>query len=392
MAHPDPAGPRVARQATRVTFFLVLLLRAGCALADDGPMVCLNDQTVTYADNAMAFRDDPAAGSATFIDLSEFPPVARTLEGVPSSVIGPPTTVARVPGTDRAIATCAMRAKKADGKRSHVPGTTISLLAFDQGAAPRVAGQIEAGLQPSGLSISPNGATALVANRAEGTLTVLAVEPSSLRELRRVKVCEPADSLAHVEISPDGLHAVATLNEARAVLLLGLARDGTPKVLQRIDHGKKPYAARFLPDGKTFAVADIGIDAVTVYRLSGDTAEPLVDIPVGHIPEGLDVSPDGKWISASCMEGANLNDKNHPKFGKPAKVFLIGKEDETCKVARVLEVEGGPQFAVFSANGEYLVVSNTRLKQLAFYRTDGGKFTDTGYRLLLDGEPVAAAR
>jgi len=384
------AGTRwISHKLMRIPFPLVFLLQAGCALAG-GPMICLNDQTVTYASNAMVFRDDPAPGSATFLDLETFPPSARTLEGVPSSVIGPPTTVALVPGTNRAIAVSSMRSQKADGKWSHVPVKTISLLAFDQGAAPRVAGQIEAGLQPSGLSIAPNGKTALIPNRAEGTLSVLAVDSSSLRELQRIKVCEPADSMAHVEISPDGLHAVATLNEARAVLLLGLA--GTPKVLQRIEHGKKPYAARFLPDGKSFAVADIGLDAVTIYKLTGDQAEAIADVPVGRIPEGLDVSPDGKWIAASCMEGANLTDKDHPKFGQPAKVFLIGKEKDAFKVAKVLEVEGGPQFAVFSANGDYLVVSNTRLKQLAFYKTDGGKFTDTGYRLPVDGEPVAIAR
>ena len=356
------------------------------------PLVCLNDQTVTYATNAMVFLEKPEPGSATIIEMDAFPPAAKNLPGVPVSVMGPPTAVARIPGTSLALVANSMHSEKVDGQWKHVPDRTLSLLRLNSKKGPAVIGKLELGLQPTAVSVAPDGKTAYVTNRAEGTLSVIEIKGTDILESKRVKICEPTDSLAHIEVSPDGKHAVATLNEAGTVLFLGLVGDGAPRVLQRIAHGKKPYAARFFPDGKAFAVADIGTDSVTIYQTAGDKAAPTVDLPVGRVPEGLEVSPDGQWIAASCMEGANLQDRQHPKFGQPAKIFLFRRGERGFELAKTLEVEGGPQFAVFSPDGQYLVVSNTRLKQLAFYKTDGGKFTDTGFRLPVEGEPVAFAR
>ncbi len=369
---------------------LLPLLCLATAAHADNRVICINDQTVTYATNDMAFLDKQAPGSATIIDLETFPPKAVTVENVPGSVIGPPVSIARVPGKALALVTNAMRAEKVDGTWKHMPDHKLTLL--DISDAPKIVSQIESGAQPTGVSFSPDGKTAYVANRAEGTISVIDVGENSLKERTRVKVCEPNDSLAHVQVSPDGRLAIATLNEAHTVLLLSVGKDGTPEVIQRIDQGKKPYPARFLPDGKTFVVTDIGTNSVAFYRITDGKASLVADLPVGRIPEGLDVSPDGKWITASCMEGANLTDKTNAKYGTPAKIFIMAADGDSYRVAKVLEVEGGPQFAFFSPDGIYLVVSNTRLRHLSFYRVDDGAFTDTGYRLPVDGEPVAIAR
>jgi len=370
---------------------LASLLLAGLPLATHAAnrLVCINDQTVTYATNEMIFLDQQAPGSATIVDLSTFPPKALTVEKVPGSVIGPPTSVACVPGKPLALVTNAMRGDKFSGVWKHSPDQTLTLLDLDK---PGIVAQIKVGSQPTGVSLLPDGKTAYVANRAEGTISVIDVSDTGLKERTRVKVAEPTDSLAHVQVSPDGKLAVATLNEAHTILLLKISPDGSPKVIQRIDHGKKPYPARFLPDGSGFAVTDIGTDSVSFYRLSGDKAEFVSEIPVGRVPEGLDISPDGQWVSVNCMEGANLTDKSNPKYGLPAKAFLIHRDGDSYKLVKTLEVEGGPQFAFFSPDGQYLVVSNTRLKHLSFYKVADGAFTDTGYRLPVDGEPVAIAR
>lgn len=356
-----------------------------------GLVICVNDQTVSYAENDMEFLEDQSPGSVTVLDMTSFPPASRSIGDVPGSVIGPPTSVAKIPGKSLAIVTNSMRAEKIDGIWRHVPDNRVTLLHLDAGDSSPIIDQIKAGLQPSGICVSPEGSAAYVCNRAEGTLSILNIDENRLRERTKVKLCKPEDSLAHMELSPDGKRAVATLSQANILLILALDGEGTPKIVQRLKASEGPYAVRFTPDGTQAIVANITSHSLTVLDM-GAEVRIAQEIPVGRIPEGIDVSPDGNWLVAACFEGANLTDKEHPQFGQPARIHLLRKRNGTFESAGTLAVEGGPQFAHFSPDGKHLVVSNTGLKQLAFYDFQDGSPKDTGYRLSLDGEPVAVAR
>src|SRR6202041_3717439 len=66
---------------------------------------------------------------------------------------------------------------------------------------PKLAATVTGGKQPSGLSFSPSGKMALVANRADNSLSVLSITGTD------VKVTKPItfpDSVAHVIFTPDG--------------------------------------------------------------------------------------------------------------------------------------------------------------------------------------------
>jgi 6-phosphogluconolactonase (cycloisomerase 2 family) len=349
-------------------------------------VVCANDQSVVYRENAMHFREEPGKGSLTVLDFSRFPPVPREIANVPVTVIGPPTCVAVIPGKGRAIVTSAMIVRTVDGAQKHVPDTQVALVDLDSG---RVLGHFTTGLQPTGVTISPGGKIAYIANRADGSISVMTIGEDSLREKARVAVAEPADSLSHIEVSPDGRYAVATLTEAGAILVLKLD-DGSMETVGRIRRGEKPYAARFLPGGRMIAVADIGTDQVTLYSFSDGVAEVVRDFPVGRIPEGIDISGDGEWIAVSCFDGANLTDATHPKFGEAARIYLLRKGGEGYQPAGTIEIEGAPQFAVFSPDGKYLTVSQTGLQRIELFRRNENGFAPTGEFFPLPGEPVAA--
>lgn len=360
-------------------------------LRADNLLLCGNDQTVTYATNELVFREEPKAGSLTVIDASSLPPRTYSVENVPCSVIGPPTTIVRVPGRPLALSANAMRPEKVDGQWKHVPDNKVTLVRLE-GERGIVAGQVQTGLQPSGLSVSPDGATASVVNRADGSLSILSIEDNGLTEKHRIKLCEPGDSVSHIEWSPDGQLGIATLNKADALLILRRNKAGLPEVSQRLSAGQGPYSARFLPDGRRAFVANIVSDSITVLDVSGEKVEELQQIPTGHIPEGLNISPDGKWIAVSCMEGRNLTDKSSPHYGRPATIQLLREDAGRWVVAQKLTVEGGPQFAVFTPDGKYLVLSVTGSKRLDFLQEKDGQFVSTGFQLPVDGEPVAAAR
>lgn len=355
-------------------------------------VVCANDQTVTYATRVMTFREEQKPGSVAVINLATEPPSIQSLESIPSSVIGPPTSIARVPGQPLLLVSNAMRAEKSGGVWKHGPDRTLTLVKFGPDGKLEPVSTIEVGSQPSGLCVTPDGQRAYVANRADGTVSVVEIGAESLKEKQTITLAEPADSLAHIELSPDGRHAIATLQQADTLLLLKVDSRGSLRTVQRVPTRKGPYAARFTPDGSTVIVAHIGSNSVTFYKLKDDSIEFAQEIPVGNVPEGLNISPDGEWITVNCMEGSSIVDKASALYGKRAQIYFLRKTNDGYRLAETLPVDGAPQFAVFSPSGKYLVISHTQLQVLSVYKIEKGHFIDTGCRIPMNGEPIAAGR
>jgi DNA-binding beta-propeller fold protein YncE len=372
-------------------FGLALAGRTEGAAPVDNRLIVASDQSISYATGMMTVLEKPGIGSLLIIDLGVCPARTRAIPAVPVSVIGPPTSVALHPNAPLALVTSAMRAERVDGKMQHVPDKRVSLVQLD-GAHPGVIATVEVGQQPSSVSFLPHGRTALVTNRSEGTISVLAVDTTGVKESARVAVAGPEDSLAHIEVSPDGTLAIATLHRANEVLLLNLAADGQPTIVDRAKGGSGPYAARFLPDGRRAVVAYIGSDEIVFYALENGRFRQTGTVSVGRIPEGIDVSPDGEWIAVNCMEGANLDDRTHPSFGEPGRVHLLRRNGEGYASAGVLEIGGGPQAAVFSPDGKFLLVTKTGGAQVVLYRQKQNTFVATGEQWAVAGEPIAARR
>src|SRR5205823_10509013 len=115
---------------------------------------------------------------------------------------------------------------------------------------PKVIGTITVGKQPSGMAISPKGDLALVANRADGTISVLSIRGKEVLVLDTVTVGAATDQVSAVAITPDGKHALAIKSAANKVALLSI--DG-----QKVAYGKRdlpagifPYNVAVTPDGK----------------------------------------------------------------------------------------------------------------------------------------------
>jgi len=77
-----------------------------------------------------------------------------------------------------------------------------------------VIGHVQTGQQPSGMSITRDGKYALVANRADGTVTLLRITGKSVSPVETIKVCLPEESVSDVAISPDGRIALASAQKA----------------------------------------------------------------------------------------------------------------------------------------------------------------------------------
>lgn len=70
---------------------------------------------------------------------------------------------------------------------------------------PKLAATITGGKQPSGLSFSPDGKMALVANRGDNSISVLSVSGTDVKITDTIPM---PDSVAHVAFAPDGKRAL----------------------------------------------------------------------------------------------------------------------------------------------------------------------------------------
>ena len=124
--------------------------------------------------------------------------------------------------------------------------------------APKVIATVNAGKQPSGMAIAPKGDIALVANRADGSLSVLSIKGKEVKMVDTVSVGTAADQVSAVAITPDGKRALAVKSAANKVALLAI--DGNKVTYDKRDlpAGIFPYNVVIAPDGKLALTADTG--------------------------------------------------------------------------------------------------------------------------------------
>ena len=141
-------------------------------------------------------------------------------------MIGPPSNIGISPDGRLALVANSVRI---EGSK-WVPESYVHVLDLSV-RPPRVVGKVQTDAEPSGLSFTPDGRMALVANRAAGTVSVLSIDGLDVKVSESVKVCEPADNVSDVAISPDGKMALASVQKASYLAVLRI--DGG-KVFRRV--------------------------------------------------------------------------------------------------------------------------------------------------------------
>jgi 6-phosphogluconolactonase (cycloisomerase 2 family) len=358
----------------------VLMAHAVSAKAD--LIFSANDQRSGYSPAGMFIVPQPGPGSLTVLDFSSFPPRVANLENVPCSVIGPPTCIAANADGSTILLAAAMQVNP-EKPNELAPDRKVTRLQWRDGDL-KILDQIDPGLQPSGIAFSPKEKLAFVTLRAEGKVAVLDMSGPKMAVKKTVGLATPEDSLSQLVFSPDGQTALASLHAKNTVLVL----DRELNVLQELSLGKGPYDINFLPNGQRALVACTKDDALYWLTREGETWKVGERIPVGKVPEGLDVSADGKWIAASCFEGANSKNKE----ANPARVHILSiGENYKVTPTQKLAVKGIPQSAVFTTDGKYLVVGQFGESNLVIYQRDGEDWKDTGTTIPTPGQPAALA-
>jgi DNA-binding beta-propeller fold protein YncE len=353
-------------------------------------IVSAQDGKFVRVDGRATFPEPAPQDSLVVLDASQFPPVVKgTVEGLEHSVQGPPQAVAVTPDGKLAIVAAPTRYDYAAKKELF--DTFLQVVDLET-SPPRLIGKVDVGAHPNGLSINRDG-TLLLAAAHDGTVKVLAIEGKNLKPIDSVKVGEKR--MSGVSFTHDGKAAIVALRDENGAAVLAI--DGAKVTLtrERISTGVNPYAIDVSSDGQWAVIGNTGVgrtvddaDVVTLVDVSKRPFRAVQQISVPATPEGVAISPDGRWIAVSSMAGSNLL-ATDPGRNKVGKVVLYSIKDGVA--TKVNELPGGEaaQGLVFTQDSKTIIVQFDVERALALYAVRDGRLVDTGERIKLAAGPVS---
>jgi DNA-binding beta-propeller fold protein YncE len=345
---------------TRPTLTVALLaLLASAAFAFPAAAeiaVSANDGKVKLVDGKVVVSKD-GRDTISFIDLDSTPPKLIVEIDAPASVVGPPMSVAVSPKEDFALVTSAMKIDPADPTKQ-MPDNRISVidLAQDGGSLvgslkkaagltkaegpkpPKVLATVEAGAGAAGVSINSAGTMALVANRSEGTVSVFTIAGKVLTPAGKIDLGNKDSGPSHVVFAGDGKTALVTRDNDHKISVLSIDGAKVEYTKRDMNAGLRPYGIDITSKGNYAVVANIGIgqgddDTVSLIDMAAKVPHVVNTITVGQTPEGIKISPDGKYVAVGVMNGSN-KPKDSPFFAENGKLLIYARNGrELTKVA-----------------------------------------------------------
>ena len=348
-----------------------------------------NDNKALVVDGKLQI-DPQGVQSVSVIDLGPDGPTLRATVEVPNSIFGPPTNLAVTSDNRLALVAEAVMIDPDASPPKFIPSDKLHVIDLEADP-PRVIDTLAVGSQPSGMSISPDGHLALVANRAETSVSVLSITGKQVRFEGKV---ETGDQVTHVAFTPDGKRAM--INKASTDQVSFLAIDGAEVTLIGPDLavGDYPYNADISPDGRLAIVANTGnngrsdgnIDSITVIDLQHNPPRVIDHLAAGDAPEGITISPDGRLAVTGNLCGSDAP-PDVWFLRSPGCIQIFEISESGVRHVAELPAGGVPEALAFSPDGRWLLVANLLDADVSVFKVQDGQIVDTGRRLALPGHP-----
>jgi DNA-binding beta-propeller fold protein YncE len=388
-----------------------LLLAGGAVPVHAQIAVSANDAKVRLVNGKVEVVKGPPADTVSFIDLRASPPKVVAELDVPNSVVGPPSNVAVAPKEDFALVAGSTQIDPADPAKT-VPDDKLSVidlmplrpgilkrlgLAKGGPAAPTVTATLQAGKGASGVAINKAGTLALVANRAEGTVSVFTIAGSKLEPAGKVTVGGEKSGPSAVAFTPDGKRALVTLDADNKVLVLSV--DGAKVELTKrvISAGLRPYGLDISSKGDVAVVANIGTgggdaDTISIIDLKLEPPRVVATYTVGSTPEGIKLSPDGKFIAVTVNNGSN-QPPDSPFHNTNAILQVWSRNGSLLTKAGELPIGQWCQGIAWSSNGRTLLVQCMVEEEITIVRFSGltGRSLQKAGSIKIKGGPAGIA-
>jgi DNA-binding beta-propeller fold protein YncE len=384
------SNDRTTRTAAAAALGLATLLTAALP-ASAQIAVSVADNKVRLEDGTVVVNANPRPDTLAVIDLARGQARKIAEIAVPASVVGPPTSVAVTADERLAIVTSNQKVDPANPAQT-IADNRVSLVDL-KANPPRVLQTIESGAGAAGVSVNRAGTLALVANRNEGTVSSFALRGQQLVALGKVQIGNATSGPSHVAITPDGKNALVTRDGDSMITVLAIDGEKVELAKRDINAGLRPYGLAIAGSGRHAVVANIGrgggdLDTISLIDLSKAPFKVVDTVTVGQTPEGIMLSPDGKWCAVVIHNGSNKA-KANPFHGEQGRLVMY--RVDRARLVRVSEAKIGKwsQGAAFSPDGRTVLVQNMVEKDIWVFRNRDGKVSDTGRRIPLDGGGAA---
>jgi DNA-binding beta-propeller fold protein YncE len=360
-------------------------------------IVSAQDGKFVRVDGRATFPEPAPSDSLVVIDASTFPPVIKgTVEGLEHTVQGPPQAVAVTPDGKLAIVAAPTRYDYAAKKE--IFDNFVQVIDIEA-SPPKLIGKVDVGGHTNGLSINREG-TLLLAAAHDGTVKVLGIDGKNVKLLDQVKVGEKR--LSGISFTHDGKAAIVAQRDENGAAVLSIDGMSVKLTTEKISTGVTPYAVDVASDGKWAVIGNTGVtgmlglvgrtvgdaDVVTLVDVSKRPFRAVQQISVPSTPEGVAISPDGRWIAVSCMAGSNLTTDNVGR-NKIGKLLLFEIKDGWATKANEIAGAEAAQGVVFSQDSKQVLLQMDVERTIGVFAVRDGKLVDTGERLKLAAGPVS---
>lgn len=362
-------GPRVRTGAAALAVCVAL---AG-GVAQGQIAVSSNDHKAVWVEGVNTVPANPAPDTVTILDLSGTPRVIAELD-VPGGWSAPPQSVAVAPDESIALVTSSAKLDPRDATKT-VFNDVLSVIDL-RSSPPRLVATLHTGRRAAGVSINPAGVLALVANRAEGTVSVFTIAGTTVTPAGTVDVMAPDSEPSLPVFTPDGRSALVTLNNGHRLAMLSVRGSRVEYTKRDIAAGLRPYGIEVAPSGQVAVVANIGngptggSDTLQVVDLRLDPPRVVDGVFVGMVPEGIAMSPDGRFVAAAIQNGAHLSPSSpfHHATGVLKVYALAG-----TRLTYVTETPIGrwAQGIAWNRRGSMLLVQCAQDRRIEVFGFDG---------------------
>lgn len=384
----------LSRTVAGIAVVLLVFSTAQTARADRAFLLNGIDTKVDFSTPGKIQFVEPGIDLVNIMDISD-PARPRTVANLPisNSLFGPPTNLQVTPDEKLALVSSAVKWEQKDGAWRPSPDDRLFVIDLETDP-PALIATLNIGRQPSGMAIRAQGDLALVANRADNSISVLTINGKQVTLADTVAV---GDQVAAVAITPDGKRAMIVKNTTNQIGVLTIEGQ-TVSYRKELDMpvGQFPYNIDIAPDGSIAIVAHTGnggladghADALAVIDLSPARPPHVARyVNAGDAPEAFAISPTGKIAVALLLGGDVLLPADHWAHSVKGSIAVFAIDGLELELVQKIDVGGLPEGVAFSPDGAYMYVSNFVGRDVAVYQVRGTQIRDTGVRVSLPGQP-----